>query len=431
MSILNEQEKTKNRIKLNPAQIIALSVVAVFALFYIGCNLYLSANSNSITTEVAMLDTQRKTVNADVFVVRDEHILTSSAGNIVSAVSDGTRVSASDTVAFSFADSDSASTVMRIAEIEKELEYYNALAGKTSYMTDNTTAYDNKITDSINDFSSIVASGDFSALNELKANLRDAITSKQTATGVEIDVTDTVKALNSELATLRAAAGKYSEIKSKGTGYYASGVDGMESVLDFDSMSEWSIEQVEEAVSAKPSATSTDQFGRLINGYYWYIACVVDTDQINQLRENKIYTIGFHDSSIEEVSCTLRRICSDAKSGKSVVVFSCNIMSEELASLRTAYAYIVLEEFRGFKVDNKALDTDDDNYPGVYVLDGKTLHFKKVETIYSTDEYTLVTTPFLRGNDKDMKGKNPAKYLSIYEEYVVTGHDLYDGKILK
>ncbi|MBQ8210529.1 MAG: hypothetical protein IJZ35_08115 [Clostridia bacterium] len=428
---MNEQEKTKTAFKLNTGKIIALVVIAVFVLFYIGCNLYLSTNRSNITTEITMLDTQRKTVSVDMIAVRDESVLTSADGNIVSAVKDGTRVSSTDTVAYSFADSSSASTVMRIAEVEEELEYYNSLVNKSSYITDNTTAYDNKIIDSINDFSAATSTGDFSYIDELKANLRDTITSRQTATGVEIDVTDTINALNAEHASLKAAAGRYSEIKANGTGYYISGVDGCEDLLDYNAADEWTVEQVEKAISASPSAVVSNQFGKLVNNYYWYIACVVDTDDINQLRENKIYTVGFYDSSVDEIKCTVKRISSDAQSGKSLVVFSCNMMSEELAAVRTEHAYIVLDEYKGYRVDSRALRTNEDNEPGVYVLDGSTINFKKVEIIYSDDSYTLVTSPFLRRDEEEMAKTKASAYLSVYDEYVVTGHDLYDGKILK
>ena len=362
-----------------------------------------------------MLDTQFKTLSVDMIIIRDEDILSSTNSNIVSAVPDGTRVGINDTVAYSFSDSTSAANVRRLAEITEELDYYLALDKKSSYVTDNTISYDNKIIDSVGSLYSAVASGDFSEIDELKANLRDTITSKQTATGIELDLAEIISTLSAERDRLQATTGKYTTISAGATGYYISDVDGYENVLDYDSVDDWTIDQVNTAMAASPAAVASGQFGRLVNSYYWYLACVVDTDEINELSEGGRYTLGFYDSAVDEIICTVHRIRSDAASGKSLVIFSCNIMTEELASLRNEHVYIVLKNYTGFKIDSKALHTIDDNQAGVYVLDGHTIHFKKIiDEIYSDGKYSLVTS----------------KSLHNYDEYVVAGKDLYDGKII-
>ncbi len=415
MSILKEPMKTKISAKFNSGQIIAVAVIAVCVLVFVVSGLYLSNNRNSITTEIAMTDTQRKTLSVDMFIVRDESILTSSDSNIVSVVDDGTRVSVNDTIAYSFIDEESAANLRRLTEVNEELEYYIALSNKSSYVSDNIATFDNRIIDSVAKLSSAVSSGDLSDIAAIKANLRDTITSKQTATGVKLDLTQTIENLNEERTRLEASAGKYTEIKSNGTGYYISGVDGYESTLDYKTVDDWDIELVENAMNASASAVSGNQFGRLVNGYYWYLACVVDTDEINMLREGNRYAIGFYDSSVDEIVCTVYKIRSYADSGKSLVIFSCNTMTEDVASLRHEYAYVVLSEYTGYKIDNRALRTNKDNEAGVYVLDGHILLFKKIDIVYSDSEYSLVSS----------------KKLINYDEYVVTGKDLYDGKIIR
>lgn len=430
MSILEERKTGKATPKFNLPKIIALAAVAVFVLFYIACQIYLTNNKNSITTEVAILDTERKTISVDMFIVRDEKILTASGSNIVSAMKDGSRVSVNDTVAYSFTDSDSAGNVMRMTEIEAELDYYNSLMSKSSYITDDTTAYDNKIMNSISSFSAAVAAGDFTNLGEAKNALRDAITSKQTATGIELDLSDAISALNSEYKSLSDSTGKYSEIKAGGTGYYISGVDGYENLLSYDSVDDWTIEDVENAMSATPQAVVNGQFGRLVNGYYWYLACITDTNKINSLKEGKNMTVSFPDSSVDDITCEVYAIRSDGKSGKSLIIFVCNTMSQELSALRNEQAHIVLQEYEGYKVDNRAIRTNDKNETGVYVVKGSVLRFKKVEIIYSDDDYSLVTTPYLRNDEDDMAKTNKSAYIGIYDEYVVSGQELYDGKLI-
>ena len=155
--------------------------------------------SNDIKTEVAFPDTAEVCLNVKMFVVRDEKILTSAGGtNVVSAVKDGTRVGVNDTVAYSFADSTSAGNVLRMNEIKDLLEYYNGLNKESTHVVNDTALLDERIMAGLNDFSAMVTSGDFSNLSAEQTEMRDAITSKQTATGVKLDLSSTIEALKRE-----------------------------------------------------------------------------------------------------------------------------------------------------------------------------------------------------------------------------------------
>ena len=416
--------------KLTTGQIIGIAVVAVIVLIYVCCQIYISVNRNHITTEIAIAASEKKTLNVDMLIVRDEKIITASGSNIVSAVGDSTRVGVNDTVAYSFSDSVSAGNILRMREITEELDYYSALLNQSVSISGDTTAHDNRIMKDLFDFSAMVDSGDFSALHKSESELRDAITSKQTATGIRLELSDIITELENEYSTLRSQTGKYSEIKSGGTGYYISGVDGYENILDYDKVDSWKIEDVQAAFSAEPADVSENQIGRLVHGYYWYLACIVDTNQINTLREGRRRTISFPDSSVGDISATVRMIRSDVSTGKSLLVFECNTMNEDLSTLRNERAVIVLEEISGYRVDNRAIRSDENNEVGVYVVKGSVMRFKKLEIAYTGDEYSIVTTPFLRNDDEKMKEVSKSQYIGVFDEYIVDGQDLYDGKII-
>ena len=416
--------------KLTPGQIIGIAVLAVIVLVYVCCQIYISVNRSSITTEVAIAASEKKTLGVDMFIVRDEKIITASGSNIVSAVGDSTRVGVNDTVAYSFSDSVSAGNILRMREITEELDYYSALLNQSVSISGDTTAHDNRIMKDLVDFSAMVDSGDFAALRRSESELRDAITSKQTATGVRLELSDIITELENEYASLKSQTDRYSEIKSGGTGYYISGVDGFENTLDYDKVDSWKIEDVQAAFSAEPAEIQANQIGRLVHGYYWYLACVVDTNQINTLREGRRRTISFPDSSVGDITATVKMIRSDVSTGKSLLVFECNTMNEDLSTLRNERAVIILEEIRGYRVDNRAIRADENNEMGVYVVKGSVLRFRKLEIAYTGDEYSIVTTPFLRNDDEKMKQVSKSEYIGVFDEYIVDGQDLYDGKII-
>lgn len=416
--------------KLSPGKIIGIAVVAFVVVFYICCQVYISVNRNSITTEVAIAASEKKTLNVDMFIVRDEKIITATGSNIVSAVDDSTRVGANDTVAYSFADSTSAGNILRMREISKELDYYSSLVNQSVSISGDTTIHDNRIMKDLMSFSAMIASGDFSSLDTAGAELRDAITSRQTATGVQLELSDVINELEAEYSSLKSSTGKYTEIKSGGTGYYISGIDGYENLLDYDNVDSWTISDIENVMAAEPAVAASNQIGRLVHGYYWYLACIVDTSNINTLREGSRRTITFPDSSVDDITATVHRIRSDVSTGKSLLIFKCNSMSADLATLRNEHAVIILEEISGYRVDNRAIRSNEDNEMGVYVIKGSVMRFKKLEIAYSGDDYSIVTTPFLRNDDEKMKKVSKADYIGVFDEYIVNGQDLYDGKII-
>lgn len=388
----------------------------------------MAVKGSELKTEIAFADESAKTIEADVFIVRDEKVISASGGNVVSAVKDGTRVGVNDTVAYSFADSESAGNIIRMGEINDLLDYYSDLVNASSNVVGDTSAHDERIMSDLYSFAAMVSSGNFTHLEDEKSEIRDAITSKQTATGVELDLSESINALKDEYKTLSAATSSYKEIKSGGTGYYISGTDGYENILDYSEVDEWTITDVENAVAATPSAIKESDAGRLVHGYYWYITCVTETSAINALREGRRYTVAFPDSSVDDVMAQVVSIRSDRATGKSLVIFRCNAMSEELATLRCETAVINIEEYEGFRIDNRAIRTNEDNEKGVYIVSGGFMYFRKVKIVFSTEDYSIVADPY---KDSDIiENDSPSKYLQLYDEYIVEGRDLSHGKLI-
>ncbi|MCD7827876.1 MAG: hypothetical protein LUG85_05005 [Clostridiales bacterium] len=417
----NGKIKSKKR---NTARNITVSVLCILAAAAVISRIYIASKNSSITSEIALADSVTKTIEADVFVVRDEKVISSSGSNIVSAVADGTRVSAGDTIAYSFADSASAVNVTRMQEIEELLEYYNSLSGQSYSVTSDTSSYDSRITDDLCNFSSLISSGDLSSLSDYTSELRDAITSKQTATGVELDLSSVITSLQSEYSALASSSSSYTAITADSPGYYIQGSDGYENTLAYSDADSWTVAQAEEALNASPSAVSSSAVGRLVRSYYWYLVAVIDTGDISNLREGSSMVLSFPDSSVGDIKTTVYRITSDGETGKSLVVFSCNLMNENLAGMRCEEAQIIVESYEGYRIDNGAIRVNEDGETGVYVISGSVIRFKKIEIVYSAEDYSIVTNPY-----KDDATKS-GQYLNLYDEYITSGKDLYDGKLV-
>ena len=123
-----------------------------------------------------------------------------------------------------------------------------------------------------------------------------------------------------------------------------------------------------------------------------------------------------------------------------IVVLECNYMSPALSHIRNESVDIELNTYEGLKVSKKALHDDyvtkitfDENgnkiteevkVQGVYVKYGRQLIFKQVFILYSDEDYVICS------DKPDNETLITGYTLELYDEVVVEGDDLYNGKLI-
>ena len=85
--------------------------------------------------------------------------------------------------------------------------------------------------------------------------------------------------------------------------------------------------------------------------------------------------------------------------------------------MRSGPMTVVSREYSGLKVPKKALRVVD-GQKGVYIVKGMQAKFVPVEILYSTDNMMIC-------NKLDADGQ-----LRLYDQVIVKGRNLYDGKII-
>jgi hypothetical protein len=94
-----------------------------------------------------------------------------------------------------------------------------------------------------------------------------------------------------------------------------------------------------------------------------------------------------------------------------VVIFKLNRMSIELCTLRSERAQISFKSYRGLKVRNTTMRFQG-SQPGVYVQNGSSVKFKKLDIIFYGDGFVL-------SREREDNG-----YLALYNEMLVNGKEL-------
>lgn len=385
---------------------------AVFLLHQFYSSVY-----KPITTESAEYYEAVDGLNVTGVIIRQENIILSDTQGVLHYVTnDGSRVAKGGTVASVYDSADASITVNRISELETQIKDIEELQGYNDLQAADLELVNQKINNAFSRLITGNSAGNFSGSAAASTELLSAINRRQMITGENTDFSQKLSVLNSELgslkATLPAAKGT---IRSEHSGYFVSAVDGFEELLSGSELDRITPEFLN---NMKASEVPQNAIGKVVSDYEWYIAAKVTLNESVRYKEGDSLVIKTAIRSNPELPVKVKKINISSSSDSAVVIFSCQQMSSELASMRSGAMTVVSEIYEGLKVSKRALRVVD-GQTGVYVISGMTLNFVPVTVVYNTDDYIICEQQ--QSNDE---------VLRLYDEVVVKGKKLYDGKII-
>ena len=422
---MKKLKKIRTNIDIEIRSVLAKRIIAVISLLllmFVVIYPYFALKGGQIImkTQTAASRTVYETIDTTAFAVRKEVLIDNAyAGTVVPAVNNGSKVAIGDTVANIFSSEASAVAALRLTEIRDEIEYYKAInVSAGSIPGADINVYRGAVADSLFALSEAVEADSLSTVYEHSRNLREAIMKKQSATGEEVDVSSKISSLQSEYDSLKNTAGNGTAITVSQSGYYVDSADGFESIVDYDAIRNFSAADTEALLSTAPAAVSARNVGKLITDFNWYLVFNTTVDKLGTKERDSYVTVMFGNSSAEDLRMKIVSINVTEGSDVLTVVLRSNVMNEEIAALRQEAVKIRVSSVSGIAVDRMALRTID-GQQGVFVREGNLVHFKKVKIVYTDDNIVLSEPKPLDDS-----------YLAVYDEMILEGTDLYDGKLL-
>lgn len=387
-------------------------LAAVFAVHQ-----FISSVYSPVKTETAVFYSASDGINITGLIIRSETLVTSSEGGVMHFVlEDGSRV-AKDGVIANIYDSESASiTLSKIDSVNTKIEDIEEMLSYNDLEAADLDMINAKATQSLNNLIVSGASGNFGNMSELSDELLSALNRRQVAMGETTDFSaqlEQLKAEKNELsASLPAAKGT---VKAAMSGYFVSKADGYETVLTCGNPESITPEFMSSVSAAElPDGV----IGKIVSDYEWYIAAEISINESLKYKEGDSLTIYTSVKSYPKLPVTVKKINISESSSSAVVVFSCNEMNSELATMRSGPMTVVTKEYDGLRVPSAALRVVDSKR-GVYVLTGMQVKFVEVNVLYKDDSYMICE-----------KQTSDESVLRLYDEVIVKGKNLYDGKIV-
>lgn len=392
---------------------IALSALIVIFLGY----QFYSATFTSISTTSAIPFEYTEGIESAGVIIRDETLVKNSeSGTLHFSVGDGEKIAKGGVIARIY-DGDSASAnATKIEELKDQLKKIEEIEGYNNLLAVDLSTVNAKISSYYNDFAFNSSLGKYDELSSSVSGLLTMMTRKKVATGEQTDFSSLKDAINIQIGQLSQSSGNVrGSIKASVAGYFVSMVDGYESKLSTNDLSVYTPEYFKElAVEKNPD----DVIGKIVYDYKWYIAAVVPINDSKFYKIGQNVTLKTTTTSNPRLSARVEKVNLSAAGDDAVIIFSCNEMSSELATMRSGAISIIKNEYSGLKVDSKAIRVVDGK-TGVYIVSGLEAKFVEANILYSNDSYAIC----------ELNNSDSSK-LRLYDEVIVKGKNLYDGKII-
>ena len=392
-------------------------ILSVIVIAYMTYNAFAYTYSPVTTERLTEEASIERTFDFKGFVLRDETAISSqSGGTSISLAVDGTRVAKGDCIAISCANNDDASVYTRLKAAKEEYNRLVTLNNQNGVNELSSEKLNDEIQTAYGDILNKIFQNDFSTVSKSVEEFNNKSATRQIISEGSIDLSDAITTLKEEIDSLESKNVKYTEVEAPASGYYINNLDGYETTLNYAEADKLTIEQIEKAVEAEPSEAASAS-GKLVSSYLWYLAGVVDTKHTKSFPVGKNIIVNFPDEGLENVSMKVES--AEAVNGKLKVILSSTLMNETLANMRIENVEIVEQSYSGYKIPSNAIRFNKENNSGVYVLRGKIISFIEVEILYSQEEYVIVSA-----------SRTGGRGLKLYDDVVIKGRDVYDGKVI-
>lgn len=402
------------------------ALISIAIIFYILLQLMLSVG-DTVETENAVLQQADLKVELTAYLFRDETVLDSgSVGTNSYLVEDGEKVIRGNEVCVTYSEAADADAQEKIKALKQRIEVLEKSGVGNGYTVSDHKIIDNNISNLVLDIVKGVSSGSYDSAIRTGNDLLIQENRRYALTQTVSDYSMQINSCKTEIAYLESTftGEKHTTVATK-DGYYYSNVDGYESIFTSNAVNTLTLDNFDTIVSAQPdTALASRSAGKIATSAYWYIACKTTRSAFGLYTAGSTYTVSFPYSSDIKCDMKLSKVIAQTDTDDIVLIFSTKTIPSSLNFNRKQTVNIIKEQYSGLRVSSSAVRVLD-GVRGVYVLDGNTVIFKKIDILYDDNGTYLCALP-----NEDNKAYVSATELSLYDMIIVSGTDLYVGKVL-
>jgi hypothetical protein len=289
-------------------------------------------------------------------------------------------------------------------------------------MTSDTSNIDSKLSELYYDIRLALERKNMSGVLSNSDDMLMLMNRRMVITGESNGYDDKIKMLENERDKYESSMGAITtSVYSDRSGYFYSTCDGYESIFTADAALDMSYDDFVSYTLRSPEGISDSVIGKIAYDYRWYLACPVSKSDLKDFTLGKSYDIIFELNGNKKLALKLVKIISDTDGEGSILVFESFDAPKNFSFARMQSVKIIKSSVSGIKVPTGALRVVDGK-EGVYILYGSKVYFCTTDIIGQNENYYIAAEP----NPEE----TPYGVLYVYDNIIVSGKNLYAGKVI-
>ena len=416
--------------------LIAFLLLAAIYVVYQAAHILFPQNVYETALPAVISDT----VEADGVLLFDESYVAGS-GNLGYLAADGERVSAGTAVAEVYSNASQASLRLQLNQLNDQIDLLQKSQNTSALQLDtllkerSSALYD--LLDTLDD-------SDYEAVDDDANAYLLAQNKLWIATGDSANFTDQVTALTQQAQSVQAQLGSPTQITAPQTGYFVRASSSGRLNAGADDILAQDPAQLKAYLDSNPTLPLDGCAGKIVSGFTWRYVGVCSAEQGQKLLGqngkplSSSVQIRFPGQTDRSFKATVSEVTIDEEQGLARFVLTCNVINGDVLCLNHAAARISVGESTGLRIpasavhylkeDGTEAEMQGENYiPGVYVKYGNIARFCKIDPV--DNDHPLVTDgDYILVLPKGTDGS--VSQVRLYDEIIVSGQNLYDGKLL-
>lgn len=407
---MTEQRKRKKKKNFLPV------LIVVALLIYFVVQWYL-INRNKIETVKANEGYINDSILTMGIVCREETIIDNVAdGYFYYNVDNGQRVSSGMLIGEVYSSQNDINNIYNSQELETQIADIEEAENFMSSVNVDISITRRQLSNSMVNFTQNVAAKNYGSVDSSIQDMLLNLNKINVAMGREGKLTETKGELQNQNSAVKGQiSAPVQSIYSPTSGYFMSNVDGYENIASVNNFKNMSYAEGAE-ILLHPIEETQNKYGKMITDYKWSLCAYVTPAQAEKLYEGQNVRLSLDSRQNEYHTVTVEALMS--KDDMVLVVLKSTTMNKQAAASRIVDGEILFSQYRGIKVPKSAIRIVDGEM-GVYVKFSKLVIFKRVNPVYQDDNYVILPLENEEGNE-----------VELYDDIIVKGVNLYDGKYL-
>lgn len=395
-----------------------LWLLVILPLIYLGVQVW-NLSNRPYRTQTAGAFTMTDSVETTGVVIRQEVVIPQETAGVVGyTVEDVRRVSYGTEVARIF------ETPYAAQSFDDARRLADSIASLKQAQTDGANAGTDvnlilkQVSDALYEYIAVLSTGRYAGLDQTRAELAFSLNKLGIAVEQEENYEPLLAQLQASHDALTAQGTAAASVYAPRTGYFFYDVDGCEG-LTVEEAQQMTPQQLD-ALADTWVRDTTPAVGKMVTSYRWYYVCTADAGTAGRFAVGKNVTLTFTDAGVTDVEAVVESVSEPDADGRVTVTLCSERMDESFSGLRFENAEVRFSAYNGIRISRSAMHINGEGERGVYIKFGSMVLFRRIEPIFETEAYILVP----------LEPDGEVNQVKLYDEIIVEGTDLFDGKLL-